>query len=199
MTSALFSTRLALTRSAAYLAFIALDIVLFGLLAEFYPLASYSHDGYYGVIIILFAALSAFSLIVVPLFVFVLPASLKKPCVVKALWFDLCWLVLLTGLWLAATVCWTVVHGSLKEDYCPTEGYQYGLPDGYTREQYCSRLEALLAFTWIDTIWIGAILVGSIVFGVVQAKRGNRPVWTRPVIEAPLTKHEASRPIVLEG
>lgn len=88
---------------------------------------------------------------------FVLPASLKKPCVVKALWFDLCWLVLLTGLWLgesprlsfedrrvadlllfslasAATVCWTVVHGSLKEDYCPTEGYQYGLPDGYTRE-----------------------------------------------------------------
>lgn len=38
MTSDLFSTRLALTRSVAYLSFIALTIILFGLLIEFYPL-----------------------------------------------------------------------------------------------------------------------------------------------------------------
>lgn len=33
----------------------------------------------------------------------------------------------------AATVCWTIVHEYLREDYSPTEGYRLQLPDGYSR------------------------------------------------------------------
>lgn len=61
---------------------------------------------------------------------------------------------------------------------------------------YCARIDALIAFAWIDCIWICAIFVGSIVFGVVQTRKGNkavRSIFPPPFAVSPLDKPELIR------
>ncbi|KAL7410174.1 hypothetical protein BDY24DRAFT_444336 [Mrakia frigida] len=198
MAANLFSSPLATGRSIAYISFLILNFVFLALLIEWLPWSGYGNDSFYTMIIIMFIALIALTVIVVPLFVFLLPICLKKPSIVKELRWDLGWLVSLVGLWLGGTIAWTKDSSILKDASCRGR-YQGSIPRQLTRKGYCMRIDALIAFAWIDCLLLCAIFIETIVFGVVQSRRGNKAVWSKPALETSLFKDEASRPIVMEG